>query len=125
MIDDNKANEPEANDAVAGRVDELVMLPCPFCGAKAELHNHDGFWYAASCTEVKKCEGGPVYLRYVSAQLAVSAWNKREKSSELRRLLNKINKITSCHRHGTEISDRDLTELSNYQVSLSRQYNDD
>ena len=31
-------------------------------------------------------------------------------------LLNKVNRVTSSHRHGLKVRDKDLTELSNRQV---------
>jgi len=37
-------------------------------------------------------------------------------NKELQKLLNKLNRVTSCHRHGREIPERYLTELANAQV---------
>lgn len=33
-----------------------------------------------------------------------------------KKLLWRVNKVTSAHRHGAEVTDRALTELSNYQL---------
>lgn len=40
----------------------------------------------------------------------------REMAQHYRKLLWRVNKVTSAHRHGVEMSDRALTELSNYQL---------
>ena len=45
---------------------------------------------------------------------------------ELKHLLNKINKVTSCHRHGRPIPEKYLDELSNAQIEYEkadREYN--
>jgi hypothetical protein len=38
------------------------------------------------------------------------------KSDALQHLMNKLNKVTSCHRHGREIPANYLDDLSNAQV---------
>lgn len=46
-----------------------------------------------------------------------STYGKQEQmTKELRHLLNKVNRVTSCHRHGREVSQRDLDDLANAQV---------
>lgn len=37
---------------------------------------------------------------------------------EFQRMLNKVNVVTAFHRHGNEIPERALTELSNRQVEV-------
>ena len=36
----------------------------------------------------------------------------------IQKLLGKINRVTSNHRHGTPINPYDLTDLSNYQIDF-------
>lgn len=38
----------------------------------------------------------------------------------LQRLLNKVNKVTAYHRHGNEVPENYLTELSNRQIDVER-----
>ena len=38
----------------------------------------------------------------------------------IRRLLNKVNKVTAPFRHGQKIPDRDLISLSNYQIDFEK-----
>jgi len=47
-------------------------------------------------------------------------------TKELKHLLNKINKVTSCHRHGRPIPEKYLDELADAQIEYERaerQYN--
>lgn len=41
-------------------------------------------------------------------------------TNELQHLLNKVTKVTSCHRHGRAISNKYLDELSNAQVEYEQ-----
>jgi len=38
------------------------------------------------------------------------------KLKKIDKLLNKVNRVTSCHRHGRKVSEKDLTALSNAQL---------
>lgn len=43
------------------------------------------------------------------------------KKSDINRLLGKINRVTSSHRHqGCKVRDKDLTSLSNYQIDFEK-----
>jgi len=42
---------------------------------------------------------------------------------ELQRLLNKVNVVTSAHRHGREVRKEDLDALSNRQIDVEKQIN--
>ncbi len=51
------------------------LLPCPFCGAAAELRDWDWPYvrYQARCSE---CSAGPS-SRLASREVAIAAWNTR------------------------------------------------
>ena len=36
----------------------------------------------------------------------------------IRRLLNRVNRVTCNHRHGQPVREQDLTDLSNYQITF-------
>jgi len=42
----------------------------------------------------------------------------------IRKLLNKVNRVTSAHRHGHKIQQRDLDALSNRQVEIETMIKD-
>lgn len=51
------------------------LMPCPFCGAAAEL-KHLGEHFGASCTDWK-CQGMQGALMHRDEQKAIGAWNRR------------------------------------------------
>ena len=53
--------------------DEIKLLPCPFCGEKAEIIKHRSGGYAVECTE---CYGKT--HRSVTEKLAIERWNTRK-----------------------------------------------
>lgn len=64
------------------RMDELELLPCPFCGGKAWFFDMPGGWCAVKCrdcgvTNAKKDFFGDNFTFYESYQAAKKAWNKR------------------------------------------------
>lgn len=42
------------------------------------------------------------------------------KKSDVQRLLGKVNRVTSSHRHGLGVRKKDLTTLSNYQIDFEQ-----
>lgn len=47
-------------------------------------------------------------------------WQKPDYEKLLRSLLNKVNRVTSAHRHGQPIRKKDLDDLSNRQIAVER-----
>jgi hypothetical protein len=39
-------------------------------------------------------------------------------SKATNKLIGKVNRVTSSHRHGLKVRDKDLTDLSNYQIDI-------
>ncbi len=44
----------------------------------------------------------------------------KELMTGIQRLLGKVNRVTSNHRHGVPINPHDLTDLSNYQIDFEK-----
>lgn len=64
-------------DAVRG---EPELLPCPFCGARAEVEYNNGMaWWEAVC-EGATCHAG--IIGEVTAADAIAAWNRRTPTPE-------------------------------------------
>lgn len=56
-----------------------------------------------------------------------AVWDYREVVEELireyQRLVNKVNKVTAPYRHGAEVTNKALTELSNRQIDVEKAVN--
>lgn len=57
------------------------LIPCPFCGGKAELEHEYIFGFDYSTIKCKKCgvKTAPIKVSstYSSDELAAEAWNRR------------------------------------------------
>ena len=42
------------------------------------------------------------------------------KLKSIEKLLNKVNRVTSCHRHSRKVTEKDLTALANAQVEYEK-----
>ena len=65
--------------------DETTLLPCPFCGGEAEIHQDDnGKWHV----DTLRCGNGDIsHHAYVIADTeaeAIEAWNTRHERTCLR-----------------------------------------
>ncbi len=62
-----------------GRMSEIKLKPCPFCGGSAELYK---VWsgYSVKCCGNERCHMQAVPLpAYETKERAVEAWNRRAK----------------------------------------------
>ena len=70
----------------ANEVDGVVMLPCPFCGGKAELCMDAGHYpHKVKCVDCLATAGGSAYE---NNSLNIGCWNKRAKP----KLVNPVSK---------------------------------
>lgn len=89
---DNDATEDEIGEVVNNwanqylrvwwnydEISETELLPCPFCGSKAEVHKTLYSEYYVDCSLSKGfCHVIPRTWTYDSEQEAIDAWNKRD-----------------------------------------------
>ena len=95
-------------------MNEIKLLPCPFCGGKAEIRevDYDPEWhptyndpdsggdapvYVISC---KSCEAGIKY-KYKESE-AVQAWNTRKPIDDMVEQLEKSSDYYECDEQGRE-----------------------
>jgi Lar family restriction alleviation protein len=55
---------------------ENKILPCPFCGGKANIH-HSHAWYSVGCL-TERCCGTAHALTHKTEESAIDAWNTRK-----------------------------------------------
>ena len=76
--------------------------------------------WIASCKEFPEAEGDGASSESAEASLRVDCENIKNERVRLllTRLLLKVNKVTSYHRHGSKIPVRNLDSLSDFQVDV-------
>lgn len=77
---------------------EIKLLPCPFCGEKAEIINHRSGEYAVECTN---CYGKT--HRSVTEKLAIERWNTRKPIDRI------VEQLQEKAREAQEAGDRQIS----------------
>lgn len=53
------------------------ILPCPFCGGKANVHKVGSVAWYAYCDPENNCGAQPYVGGYPTAESAIAGWNRR------------------------------------------------
>lgn len=70
------------------------MLPCPFCGSRAELGGYQSSWYIA-CTD-EDCWARVHGSLWVEREEAIAAWNRRAPTEGESRLRERVKELEAA-----------------------------
>lgn len=60
-------------------MEQVSLLPCPFCGGQAIIDHHEGYgWWSVMCND---CHATTSEMQVFSASQAADKWNRRTHSA--------------------------------------------